>query len=358
MRKIFIFFTLFIVISINITSGFCEEKDDSSKKSSLFALPVIMYSSDTGFGAGAGGLKSYRTTGTQASTVQLLALYTTKKQFQTVFKWEHFSRKNRDRMVIQFEYVKFPTDFFGLGNNTSNDHPEKYTPEHVEAKLFYEKVIIRNLKIKTLFLLRNQSLTKSEPEGILKSSSIPWGTGRFDAGPGFGILWDSRDNTYATKSGMLAKFEYQGIMLQDEGGAFNFTSFEVRKFVNPFSEYVLGYMFRLDDCRGDIPFYFLADIGGSDRLRGYEQFRFLGKNAILFQHDIRFPIWHNFGGVAFIASGRVADKINNLFSGSYHTGYGLGLRYFINKKDNLVLRLDTAFGHNSRGIYFTFAEAF
>ena len=157
---------------------------------------------------------------------------------------------------------------------------------------------------------------------------------------------------------MLAKFEYLGIMLQDEGEAFNFISLELRKFFNPFSEYVLGYMFRLDDYRGDTPFYFLADIGGFDKLRGYEQQRFLGNNSILFQHDIRLPIWHNIGGAVFIASGRVADKTSDLFSGTYHTGYGVGLRYFINKEDNLVLRFDMAFGSDSRGIYITFSEAF
>jgi len=358
MKKLFIIYILFILIATSITTGFCEGKENSSKNSSFFALPFIMYTSDIGLGAGAGALKSYHTTGTKASTLQLHAMYTTKKQFQAALKWEHYLLGSRDRMLIHFEYVKFPTKFFGLGNNTSNDHPETYTPEHVEAKLSYEKIIVEHFKIKAIFLIRNQSLIKSMSDGILKSSSVPWGIGRFDAGPGFGILWDSRDNTYATKRGMLAKFEYMGIMLQDEGGAFNFISFEVKKFFNPFSEYVMGYMFRLDDCRGDTPFYFLADIGGSNRLRGYEQFRFLGKNSILFQHDIHFPIWRNIGGAAFIASGRVADKISALFSGTYHTGCGLGLRYFINKEDNLTLRLDTAFGSDSRGVYITFAEAF
>ena len=357
MKKAVIFFTT-IVFIISIPQGFCEEKDDSSEWPSLLVVPIVNYSSDTGFGGGIVALKSYHSSEKQVSTVQLVVLYTEKKQFQTITKWEHHFRNTRDRLIVQLGYIKYPTRFFGLGNNTSNDDPEKYTPEYVEGRFSYEKSAISHLKIKMIFLFRNQALIKSEPDGKIESSSVPWSRGRFDAGPGIGILWDSRDNTYAAKRGMFAKIEYRGIMLQNEGGAFNFISWEARKFFNPFSDLVLAYMFRLEDCRGDTPFYLLADIGGENRLRGYEYSRFIAKKAILFQHDVRFPIWGSFGGAVFIATGRVADAMSDLFSGTYHNAYGAGLRYFINKEDNLVLRLDTAYGSDSRGVYLTLSEAF
>lgn len=359
MKKII--FVFFIII-FNVTTAFCEEKEkkeeNSTVKSSPFIYPAFMYSSDTGFGAGIAGIISYHTSSSKASTVQFASIYTEKKQFTLSTHWQHLFHGDKNRLVIQSAYVRFPKDFFGLGNNTSNENPESFTPEFIFARLFYEKVLINHFKIKAQFFIRNQSLVQSKPNGILKSPSIPWNTGRFDAGPGIGFLWDSRDNYYATKRGTLAQFEYFGLMLQDKGGAFNTFSFDVRTFFNPYSEYVFGNMFWLVDSRGDIPFYLLSMLGGSDRLRGYESDRFIGESLILFQHDIRFPIWGPFGGIVFIASGRVADNINSLFSGKYHTGYGLGLRYFINKKDNLIVRVDTAFGSDSKGTYITFSEAF
>ncbi|HDY88750.1 MAG TPA: hypothetical protein ENH82_11655 [bacterium] len=357
MNKVFIIF-IYTMLIVYVSKGVCEESEDSSEDISFLVIPVATYSSDTGFGGGFGALKSYHSTDNQVSTLQFLALYTEKKQFQTLIKLVHYFRNTDDRMIIKFGYIKYPTNFYGMGNNTSNKNPEKYTPEYFEGRVLYEKKIFQHFKIKTIFLFRNQSLIKSEPDGVFKLPNVPWSSGRFDAGPGIGLLWDSRDNSYATKRGMFAKIEYRGILIQNEGGAFNFLSMEVRKFLNPLSDLVLAYMFRLEDCRGDTPFYLLADIGGMDRLRGYEYRRFLEKKAILFQHDIRFPIWGPVGGAAFIASGRVSDKVQDLFSGTYHTGYGGGLRYIFNEEDNLVLRFDYALGKDSKGVYFTFSEAF
>jgi hypothetical protein len=45
----------------------------------------------------------------------------------------------------------------------------------------------------------------------------------------------------------------------------------------------------------------------------------------------------------FAAAGRVADKPSDLFSDGIHAGGGAGLRYFINRRDGMVVRLDGAF---------------
>jgi outer membrane translocation and assembly module TamA len=157
---------------------------------------------------------------------------------------------------------------------------------------------------------------------------------------------------------MLFQAEYEGIMVQDRGHSYNTVSCEVRNFFNPFPECVFAYMVSFKDSRGDVPFYLFQGLGGVDKLRGYEEKRFIGKSGLLFQHDIRFPIWRGLAGAVFIATGRVADDTDSLFSGRYHAAYGGGPRYFINKKDNLVIRLDYALGNDSKGIYFTFGEAF
>ena len=244
MKKII--FVFFIII-FNVTPGFCEEKENkeekkenSTVKSPPFIIPVFMYSTDTGFGAGLAGIISYHTSSSKVSAVQFASVYTEKKQFTLSAHWQHLFHGDKNRLVIQSTYARFPADFFGMGNNTSNKNPESFTPEFILARLFYERVLIKHFKIKTQFFIRNQSLIQSKPNGILKSSSVPWNTGRFDAGPGIGFLWDSRDNYYATKRGTLAQFEYFGLMLQDKGGAFNTFSFDVRTFFNPFSECVLN----------------------------------------------------------------------------------------------------------------------
>ncbi|MFC1650307.1 hypothetical protein ACFL2X_01930 [Candidatus Latescibacterota bacterium] len=359
MKKIILSIIFFAVLGT--FSGFCEEsggKEEAKEKTPPFLFPAFMYSSDTGFGGGVVGIHSYHNPGSNSSHIQFAAIYTQKKQFTFSTYWQHLFHNNKSRIVNQFTYSKFPSEFFGLGNKTSNESSEIFTPEFVNIKLSYERSIFKQLKIKSQFLIRNQALVNYERGGIIKSPFVPWSSGRLDAGPGIGVLWDSRDNYNATKHGTLAQLEYLGLMFQDDGGSLNSVNLDVRHFINPFPEVVFGSMLWMVDSGGDIPFYLLSALGGGDRLRGYENDRFFGKKLILIQQDIRFPIWGPFGGIVFAASGRVSDKVNELFSGQYHTGYGTGVRYFIDKKENMLVRFDVAFGSDTNSSYITFSEAF
>ncbi|MFC1552673.1 hypothetical protein ACFL6P_08960, partial [Candidatus Latescibacterota bacterium] len=348
----------FVVFSA--ATGFCvdSETTEDAEKSRIFLLPALMYSTDTGVGGGFAGIYSYYNPGSNVSTLEFAAIYTQKKQFTFSTRWQHHFHNNKSRIVNKLTYVKYPSLFFGMGNDTTNDDPEKFTPEFVVAEFSYERAIIKQLKIKTNFLLRNQAMVKTVPGGLLKTTNVPWHSGRFDAGPGIGILWDSRDNYLATKRGTLAQLEYLGLMFQNDGRSLNTVTLDVRHFRNPFSDVVFGSMFWMVDARGDIPFYLLSALGGQDRLRGYEIGRFLDRKLILFQQDMRFPVWGPIGGILFAATGRVSGKVEDLFSGQYHTAYGTGLRYFIDKKENLLVRFDLAFGSDSRSSYITFSEAF
>ena len=78
----------------------------------------------------------------------------------------------------------------------------------------------------------------------------------------------------------------------------------------------------------------------------------------LFQQDFRYPIWGPFGGAIFFAVARVSEDVGEFFSGTYHSGFGGGVRYIFNKERNLVIRFDAARGRDSTGYYITFGEAF
>jgi hypothetical protein len=334
-----------------------SDENTKDKKLTFMALPFAFYTSDTGFGGGFAFLKSYRSNPNKISSIQSAFMTTEKKQTTTVLKIEHFF-KNNDRFLFESVYTKYPTVFFGIGNNTKKSFNEQYTPEYFKLNIYYEKRLVSNLKVKANFNLRNQSLIKQNKDGIFNTSNLNWKKGRFDTGPGIGILWDNRDNTLAATTGTLAKIEYSTMLYQNEGKPTYEINYDFRKFYNPLPGFVLAYMFWLSDTTGDTPYYLYPNIGGQERLRGYEEYRFMGKKAILFQHDLRFPVYGPLGGAAFIATGRVSDKTIDLFSGRYHTGYGMGLRYFVNKEDKLVFRFDWAFGKDTDGVYFTFSEAY
>jgi hypothetical protein len=349
---------LVALLFVPITSSGEEKGENADDSKSFFALPYIFYTTDTGLGYGAGGMVGYRSLDARPSALVFALTHTTKHQFQSVVKWAHNSTGGRRRLTGEIQYTKFPQAFYGLGNDTSGENPVTYTPEYTQVELALEQSLYRDLKLMSLVQFRNQALVDRGDSGAFLAGGVPWATGRMDGSLGFGVLWDSRDNVTATLRGSLFKIEYFGSLIRNEGGAFSMVTCEAKIFRTPLPDCTLGSMFQFLDARGDVPFYLLPVLGGMERLRGYEMARFVGRNVLLVQEDFRFPIVWRIGGCVFAAAGRVADERRDLLSGGFHVGGGAGLRYFINRKDGMVARLDVAFGDGSSGTYITFGEAF
>jgi len=350
---------LFFLLGVSVVSA-SDDVEEEKKERSFFGLPFFFYSSDTGFGYGGGGMFTYRMPGAKPSNILFSVIHTTKNQFQATQKWLHNYSGGRYRFEGEFQYSKFPTDFYGLGNETLNDDPMNYTPEIAFAEVSLDRVAYRELRVKGLAFCRNLSQVErggDYPFASL-STAMRWPNGRLDAGLGFGLVWDSRDNTTATLRGTLVKIEHRGSLVQDRGHGYSGTIAELKVFLEPLPGCVAGTNVLLRDVRGDAPFYLLPYLGGMERLRGYELQRFIGRSCALIQQDIRFPIWRMIGGCVFVASGRVGDRPGDLFEGGYHFAGGAGLRWYLNRDDGMVLRFDSAYGDNAGGTYISFGEAF
>ena len=350
-----IFASLLMTILCCTVSTYAAETHDEQ---SFFAVPILMYSSDTGTGFGAAGIKSYRREQPRVSTARFNTIYTTKKQFISSATVEQYTRNGNDRLCVGLQYKNYPTDFFGIGNDTHNDDPERYTPEYVSCKIFYERQVYRSLKIRPSVMFHRQAVVDSEPGGVFKTRSVPWARGRLDIGPGIGLVWDTRDNTQATASGRFIAFDCYHLMYQDHGDGFTLQSLDMRSFVNPFGGIVLASMVKFRNTSGDVPYYLYSQLGGDDYLRGYENSRFIDKSMFLIQQDLRFPLWWRFGGAVFIAAGQVAPRLSEVFAGTFHIAGGIGGRFYINREDRLQVRADLAFSEDSSGFYIGFGEVF
>lgn len=347
-----------LILALAFASPGRGTEKDGAKKSSLFALPTAYYSTDTGFGYGAAGIYGYHSSERRVSQLMFSIINTVKHQFQATVKWDHSLPGDRYRLLAEMKYARYPLEFFGLGNDTSNKDPHTYTPEFTEGVFSLERLLASELRLQAGVKFRNQALVKRDENNPVQNPSIPWGTGRLDGGAVLALLWDSRDNTTAATRGSLFKAEYTGSLLHDRGNGRELLSFDARIFRQPLRGCVLASQILFRDARGDTPFYLLPDMGGMDFLRGYEEDRFIDRSQLLMQQDFRFPVWWRFGGCVFGAVGRVAPKGGDLFSGKFHAAYGAGLRYYINRSDGLVVRFDSAFGNDSQGTYISFGEAF
>jgi hypothetical protein len=94
-------------------------------------------------------------------------------------------------------------------------------------------------------------------------------------------------------------------------------------------------------------------------MRGYYEGRYQDKNLIAFQTELRTPVYKRWGAVIFTGVGKVSAHLPELFDfQELKPSLGIGLRFAINKKENLNLRVDAGFGKHSQGTYINLAEAF
>jgi hypothetical protein len=347
---------LIAVFLLSAGPGFCGEGE--GKDRSIFALPFAFYSSDTGFGYGGGGILSYASPVRRPSYVMASFINTTKHQAQAAAKLMHYFPGNRTRIGGEIQYNRFPQEFYGLGNDTSGKKSSTYTPEYALFESSIDRELRSGFMMRTLVFFRNQALVDRGFTGNDIPVVAPWIAGRMDCGAGFGLLRDTRDNTLATRSGSLLQIEYRGSLLRDRGHAFNSLTFQARVFRTVSTGWTVASMLLCQDARGDVPFYLLPNLGGMDRLRGFEAGRFTDRSALLVQEDIRFPILWRIGGCLFGSAGRVAASRADLLSGGLHSSCGAGLRFFIDRDKGMVARFDIAFGGHSRGAYFVMGEAF
>ena len=90
-------------------------------------------------------------------------------------------------------------------------------------------------------------------------------------------------------------------------------------------------------------------MGGDEFVRGYFFGRFRDKNLSTLQTEIRSPSLWRFGLAAIGGISTLYDNFSN-FSKQFWPNYGAGLRFLIDRKENINLRLDYVLGaHDNSG---------
>ena len=144
------------------------------------------------------------------------------------------------------------------------------------------------------------------------------------------------------------------------GSDFNFTAllFDLRKYFSINSDQVIALQLYGNFLMNNPPFYQLAQLGGELLLRGYYKGRFRDKFYLASQIVYRIPVWWKFGIVTFVGIGDVTNSFSNFALNRLKYSYGAGLRFQIDEKEKLNLRMDFGIGKNSTGFYIGIGEAF
>ena len=121
------------------------EATEQDEGGSLIPLPVIFYQPETGLGFGLTAINYYRATPgdtlSPPSSVSFVGIYTTKNQLVLAVSSDMYVAEDRWRISSAVSYSRFPTKFWGIGNDTPDSAEEDYTPKTLALKLWPQKRI-------------------------------------------------------------------------------------------------------------------------------------------------------------------------------------------------------------------------
>ena len=343
---------------------------DTSKKSSFVLLPVLSSAPETGLEVGGAGLLSFYTDtihhNTRVSNIFAYATITTKGQNRFSLSSSYWVPQNSFHYSAAISYINFPSDFYGIGNNTRLADQDLVDEKRVKFNFNGEKLLGNDIYIGFVSGGFNYKEGDNNATGIFNTSPLVEnrnGGASLYIGPSF--TFDNRNNNTYTTKGMIINAYYnmmQGVLSNNnyEGGFFNI---EYSQFFLLNKKLVLGLDIQEQNLTGgQSPFYLLPALGSDEMMRGYYNGRYRDRNLIASQAELRYRLNDRFGLVGFLGTGEVAH--NSFTIPQLKPNYGGGLRYFFDVQKGLSVRFDYGMGQKpagearESGFYIGLGEAF
>lgn len=363
--RLFIFSVFFLVSTISKGSDHFTENqkeiEDTLRKNQLLAYPIIFYLPETRWGFGAAGLFNFRfkneSANSNPSQVQFATSLTQNKQIILTFPFELYFNENIWKIKGEISYYKYLYKFYGIGVDSKYSDIEFFQARYPRIRL---DILKRFDKVFTGIRFRFDDLNIIEKGELLSSGPHTGKNGGASSGLGFLVQWDTRDYIYNPSKGLYMESEvfFNG---QFVGSDFNYQrySLDLSGYFRIADDHTAALQLYNASIQGDPIFYDMLFFGSPKILRGYQDRRFKDKNILVLQSEYRFPLYRRLQGVTFLSFGTVADEYRKLYTNPYKYSYGAGLRFVLNKKDRIRLRLDYGLTKDEGGaMYLTVNEAF
>jgi outer membrane protein assembly factor BamA len=359
---------LFQLVSFSVLAQGIGYQNDTLtytyKRAKMVFLPAVTRSIETSWSFGLAGsftIKPHaKDSLTRTTNFQTIAMYSLRKQFVLAMDGTIYFPKEKYILSMQNSFSYFPDKWWGIGNNTADANEESYEYQqyyiypHLQRRIFSDFYVGVLLEVQRLFNI------KYNTGGLFDQQNVIGRNGSFVAGLGFSLTWDTRNTAFSPTNGSLIQLKYNNFN-KSMGSEFHYWNLWVdfRKYQKLSPKTTLAFQSYIFLNEGDVPIRSLASLGGDKVMRGYYDGRFRDKSQLTFQAEYRFPIFKRFSGVAFGGWGDVSDRLENFRLQSFKYSYGAGLRFALNPKERLNLRIDYGIGQgNSNGLYFMLGEAF
>lgn len=345
-----------------------DAKPKKLRRVGVLPVPALGSSPETKFYGGAVAqfvFNIWRDSTTYPSNAKAEFNYSVNKQLLAELNWNFFTRQNRWYLAGHFSYTIFPEQFWGVGYDLPERNMELYSAQRINADLtVYKRLTPRYPVFAGLRLHANSMFEVDAPAGgLLAAGTITGSRGGTTWGPGVAFLYEGRRNQLNPMGGAYASISattYNKAL----GGNYTWTALnaDLRKYIRiPVGKRPQVVAIQLKahiNLGGTAPFHLLALLGSENDMRGYYQGRYRGAQMINWQFEYRIPLIWRLGLALWGGTAAIANDLSKLPAGQLKGTAGLGIRFLIDRKNDINLRLDYGIGNDSQGFYVGFGEAF
>ncbi|NUO02837.1 MAG: BamA/TamA family outer membrane protein [Saprospiraceae bacterium] len=339
-----------------------RSQPDTLSRPGILALPIVFYSPDTRWGFGASGILTFQTDRKlpgRRSSITFGGAYTQFRQILFYAPFQLYFNQDRWWLYGELGYYRYVYNFFGIGNAAPKDYLEKYDATYPRLRLSALRKVGRYSYLGLRYAFDDVNIVLRDSTAQLATEGITGAGGGRVSGVGMLYNFDSRDQLFFPAKGWLVE-----ILAYAEGPTTgsNFTysrfSADAARYFPVFKKHVLALNAVAVLTTGDPPFHQLATLGGTRRLRGYFDGRFRDKRLLLLQGEYRLPLFWRIGAVAFGGAGWVGSENEPVRQAFLRWNVGAGLRFALDRRQKINLRLDYGVGKEESGFYLTVGEAF
>lgn len=355
---------LFIILTGGVLASLAQS--DSIQGNGLVILPMYYYTPETGHAFGVGGLRNFylgKDTSNRddqfSSYYKGKLIYTQNKQYEVSAGAVLFSKGNVWQFQNDMDFMRFPMNFYGVGNEIDPNLFEQYDAQLIT----FNNKLVRNITGDFYAGLQNQFKSMfnvvAGDKGLL-NENIVGSQGGISSGLGLSVRYDTRDNANSSRKGIYTNFELvQFAKIFSSDYTFTHTTFDIRAFKTLHDKLVFAAQYYHNLNFGTVPFFKLAALGGDQRMRGYYSGMFRDQHYAVSQVEFRYLIFKNLSLVTFVGAGGIGEVPSEI-SESLKYSFGGGFRWFVKGTDRLCIRFDygRTLEDGISGNYVTVSEAF
>ena len=326
-------------------------------------FPFFLRSPETSWGFGGAAAYFFKPekedTAVRTSDVNLVGLYTLNEQVVFVLNSTVFFPEENQIFRFQGSYSYYPDNFWGKGNETEYSAKEPYSLKQffINPQVLYR--VYKKFYAGMNYEYQMTSDVRYVSNGVFDQQNISGKDGGNTSGLGALVTWDTRNNAFSPSRGFFSEINFTSFT-EILGSDFSFSSFSVdmRKYLRLRVSTVLALQGQGKLSKGDVPFRNLAMLGGSEMMRGYYKGRYADEDMIAFQAEVRQFLFWRIGVTGFVSTAQVSPEVSRFGIDRFHFAGGAGLRFLLNEKEKLNLRIDYGYSEDGGAVYVIFKEAF